>query len=60
MIEIAEVYTGEITPSDNYPEATIIGTEEETLYDEGRGVLLCILLYILTICIFFIIYIILK
>ena len=60
MIEIAEVYTGEITPSDNYPEATIISTEEETLYDEGQGVILCIMFVILVVCIFFIIYILLK
>ena len=55
-IEIAEVYVGEITPDDNYPEATIISMDEGTL-DEGRGVILCILFVILVVCIFFIIYI---
>lgn len=63
-IEIAEVYAGEITPDDNYPEATIISMDEGTLdegtLDEGRGVILCILFVILVVCIFFIIYILLK
>jgi len=58
-IQTAEVYTGEIGPNDNYPEAIIININENKpmCSNEGRGVAFCIIFATFAVFLFFIFYI---
>lgn len=59
IIEMAQVYTGEINPNDVYPQAVIINMNESKALcnDDGKGIAFCLIFVISVAFICFMFYI---